>query len=294
MKVGSVRFASTDNPALVVTLLTLAFLVAPAIAEVNTCTSTSKVPAAFVQSAPGIQAVVFVAKDLRAGRCWHTDLLATTKQHPPWSTFKIPHFLIALETGAVSSSEEVLPWNPHRRPPESYWPNAWKQDQSLRTAFEYSASWPFQELVARIGQSNYTKWLQRFKFGNAQVPPGRDDFWLGGPLTISAIEQVEFLSCLAVTGCGVSPESVRKLEEAAVQDESGDVRMYAKTGSGPIKPKDFSGNFEGWYVGYIRSVQGEALLAFATYVQSDSYAALRTYRESATRQLLSEIGFLRR
>lgn len=294
MKVTPARCISTKNSVLGATLLALTILVAPAVAVTDTCTSTIKVPASSIPTAQGIQAVVFVAKDLRAGMCWHTDVLASTKRHPPWSTFKIPHFLIALETRAVSSSDEVLAWNPHTRPPESYWPNAWKQDQSLRTAFEVSAAWPFQELVPKIGHSDYMKWLHRFKFGNAQVPPGRDDFWLGGSLTISAMEQVEFLSCLAATGCGTSAKSVRQLEQAAVQAESGDMRLYAKTGSGPIKPKDFSGQFEGWYVGYLRNAQGEALLAFATYVQSDSYSALRTYRESATRHLLSEIGFLRR
>lgn len=275
-------------------LLTVGSLVASTMAAANTCTRHHKVPASSVPSAPGVQKVVFVAKDLRTGSCWHTDRLAAQGRHPPWSTFKIPHFLIALETGAVIDSDEVLTWNADRRPPEPYWPNAWKQDQSLRTAFKVSAAWPFQDLVSRVGQANYTKWLQRFRFGNARAPAGQDDFWLGGPLAVSAMEQVEFLSCLAATGCGASAPSVGQLEEAAVQDDTGHLRMFAKTGSGPIKPKDYAGNFEGWYVGYIRGAQGEALFAFATFVQSDSYAALRTYRERATRQLLSDLGFLSR
>lgn len=275
-------------------LLALALVLAPSVAAADLCTSNRKIPEKLVQAAPGIQSIVFLAKDLKAGTCWYTNLPATTARHPPWSTFKIPHFLIALETRAVSSADEVLHWNPRRRPAESYWPDSWKRDQSIRTAFEYSAAWTFQDLVPVIGSSNYTKWLQRFKFGNAHVPLGRDDFWLGGPLAISVVEQVAFLSCLALGGCGASAESVRKLEEAALQDETGDRRMYAKTGSGPIKPGDFSGDFEGWYVGYIRSAQGEALAVFATYVRSESYSALRTHREHASRRLLVELGFLQR
>lgn len=275
-------------------LLTLTVLLAPAIAAAGPCESNNKIPARLIEPAPGIQNLVLFAKDLQNGKCWHTSPTAIAERHPPWSTFKIPHFLIALETGAVTSPSEVLRWDSQKRPAESYWPEAWKRDQSLRSAFEYSAPWPFQDLVPNIGHSNYTKWLEHFKFGNTLVPRGRDDFWLGGPLTISATEQVAFLSCLAVSGCGASAETVRSLQEAALQDDTGELRMYAKTGSGPVNPRDFSGSFEGWYVGYIRNGQGAPLVAFATYVRSDSYSALRTYRESASRHMLSELGYLPR
>lgn len=255
------------------------------------CESSQKIADKTIAPEPGVQAVVFVAKHLGSGACWHTSATDITQRHAPWSTFKIPHFLIALETAAVPSSAEVLRWDPKKRPAESYWPDAWRQDQSLGTAFQYSAAWPFQELVPRIGAANYKKWLERFQFGNAHVPPGRDDFWLGGPLAVSAAEQLAFLSCVATSGCGASADSVRALEVVALQDERRGLRLYAKTGSGPVKPRDFSGHFEGWYVGYIKDGKGVATAAFATYVRSDSYSALRTYRERISLQLLSDLGF---
>ncbi len=235
-----------------------------------------------------------MAIDLRGGTCWHTSPTGIVKRHAPWSTFKIPHFLIALESQAVSSPGEVHRWDTTNRPAAPHWPDAWAQDQSLESAFTHSAAWPFQEMVSKIGQSNYTKWLGQFKYGNGHVPLGRDDFWLGGPLAISVKEQVAFLSCLAVNGCGASSASVRALEAVALQGDSGGHRLYAKTGSGPIKPGDFSGRFEGWYVGYLRNAQGAPTAAFATYVVSDTYSLLRTYRASVSHHVLSELGLWQR
>ncbi len=272
-------------------LLALSALLIHATGFAAACENSQKIAGNTIAPEPGVQSVVFVVKDLKRGTCWHTSPKDIAQRHAPWSTFKIPHFLIALETAAVSSSGEVLRWDPKTRPAESYWPDAWKQDQTLGTAFQYSAAWPFQELVPKIGASNYKKWLLRFQFGNAHVPSGRDDFWLGGPLAVSAEEQLAFLSCVAINGCGASVASVRALEEVALQGERGGLRLVAKTGSGPVRPRDFAGHFEGWYVGYVKDANGAATAAFATYVRSDSYSALRTYRERISLQLLADLGF---
>ena len=278
------------RPALTLVVLCLLALLNPRTAAAEVCEAHQTLPLRAVEPPPGVQAVVFIAKDLRKGTCWHTGAGAIHQRHAPWSTFKIPHVLIALETGAVASADEVLRWDPQLRPAQSYWPAAWKRDQSLRSAFEVSAAWPFQDLVAQVGAANYAKWLSRWGYGNAELPPGRDDFWLGGPLAVSPLEQLAFLSCVALGGCGASPASVRALEAMALAGESAGRRLFAKTGSGPVKPRDFSGAFEGWYVGYIRDPQGAATAAFATYVRSDTYSALRTYRETASLQALSALG----
>ncbi len=275
-------------------LLAWSFLLTPMQSIAKDCERSQKISPDLIKPTAGVQTVVFVVNDLTRGTCWHTSPTDITIQHSPWSTFKFPHFLIALDTGAIASAREVLHWDAKKRPAEPYWPEVWRQDQSLKTAFTYSAAWPFQDLVLKVGQANYKKWLARFGYGNAQVPIDRDDFWLGGPLAISPKEQVKFLSCLALSGCGASAASIHELEAVALQGESGGHRMYAKTGSGPIKPRDFSGAFEGWYVGYIKDAEGVATVAFATYVRSDHYAAIRTYRESVSRHLLTALGYWHR
>lgn len=256
------------------------------------CSSSHALPAHALPKAQGIQAVVFFAKDLRQGTCWHSNAHDVAQRHAPWSTFKFPHFILALESGAVSSATQTLPWNAQRRPAAPYWPKAWQQDQSLHSAFNRSAAWPFQDLVASIGSTTYAQWLSRWRYGNQAVPSGRDDFWLGGPLALSPQEQVRFLACVAQSGCGAAKSTIDALELAAHQTPQRGERLFAKTGSGPIKAGDFEGPFEGWYVGYLRDAQGMGLVAFATHVRSNSYAALREYREQASRQALTALGFL--
>lgn len=233
--------------------------------------------------------VTFVAIDLRSSVCWETNRADAAERHPPWSSFKIPHLLIALETKAVSSPDVLVPWDAARRPAADYWPPAWRQGQSLSSAFERSAAWYFQDLVSRVGNRSYVGWLDKFQYGNRQVPPGRDDFWLGGPLSISPKEQARFLACVATTGCGASANSVGTLEKVALSDVPGDGRIYGKTGSGPLLPGHFEGSFEGWYVGYIRTNDSTPVAAFALYARAASFSELRTSRQDIAVLLLREL-----
>lgn len=270
-------------------LLALATSLLPLLAFSSECGRTQGIPPANLSAPAGISSLVFFARDLASGDCWASDPAQTKERHAPWSSFKIPHFLIALETGAVASPDALLPWDAQRRPAASYWPKAWRQDHSLGTAFADSAAWLFQDLVERIGGHAYEHWLERFRYGNRRVPAGRDDFWLGGPLTISPEEQVAFLACVAQSGCGARRASVLALEKVALQAERNGWRMYAKTGSGPARPGDFDGPFEGWYVGYIRDPQGQPHTAFATYVRAENFAALKTFRQEVSVRILAEL-----
>lgn len=233
--------------------------------------------------------VTFVALDLRGSACWETNSADAGQRHPPWSTFKIPHLLIALETKAVSSPDASVPWDAAKRPAADYWPPAWRQGQSLTSAFERSAAWYFQELVSKIGVANYDEWLNKFAYGNRQVPPGREDFWLGGPLLVSAREQAHFLACVARTGCGVAANTVGVLETVALSDEPGHGRLYGKTGSGPLLPGHFEGAFEGWYVGYVRAQDSAPVAAFALYARAASFSELRTFRQDMAVLLLRHL-----
>ena len=64
----------------------------------------------------------------------------------PASTFKIPHAVIALETGAIGDEDEVVPYGGGRQPVK-----AWERDMSIREAIPLSNAAIFQELARRIG-----------------------------------------------------------------------------------------------------------------------------------------------
>jgi beta-lactamase class D len=272
-------------------LSVLAALLCSASTQASSCRPIDLTP---FQQQIGNRQLTFVALDLRRSVCWETNEKDAGSRHAPWSTFKMPHLLIALETQAVSAPDVAVPWDSKKRPAADYWPSAWRRSQTLRSAFESSAAWYFQELVPKIGAANYELWLANLQYGNREVPPGRDDFWLGSTLLISPREQARFLACVATTSCGASPRAIRALETAAVSDEPGDGRIYAKTGSGPLVPGQVDGAFEGWYVGYVRDQDSKPVASFALYVKAASYSELRTFRQDMAVTLLKHLGLWRK
>lgn len=107
----------------------------------------------------------------------------------PASTFKIPHALIALDTGVVTDVDAKAKWDGKPR-----WLDAWNQDHSLRTSIYESVVWFFQETARAIGRERMREHLQAFDYGNAEVEGPIDLFWLDdGSLQISPEEQLRFL-----------------------------------------------------------------------------------------------------
>lgn len=167
------------------------------------------------------------------------------QRHTPFSSFKIPHSLIALEAGAAKSVDEKIVWNSQKRPAKDFWPATWKRDQTLVSAFKHSVAWYYQELVPRIAPEQYKKWLAKFIYGNQIFASGSDAFWLDGQLNVSPKEQVNFVFCLLKNRCGVSTATFTWFEAIALQETKGNLSLYAKTGAGPVDSNNFDGSFEG-------------------------------------------------
>lgn len=253
------------------------------------CDTPSSIDLASLRNEVGAREVVFVATDL-SSRCWISDTARASERQTPWSTFKIPHSLIALETGSVAGPDEVLAWSPDRHPAQAHWPKDWAQPQSLSSAFDRSAAWYFQELVPRVGAQAYRRWLTALRYGNASVAPGNSAFWLDGTLTISPIEQVDFLVCILKTGCGFSPRALSTLDAIALDGEASGISLFGKTGSGPQRAADMNGPFEGWYVGYLRDANGQATAAFALFVKGPSFSTIGAFRRTFARTLLRSLA----
>ncbi|MFT5143061.1 MAG: beta-lactamase class D [Thalassolituus oleivorans] len=175
------------------------------------------------------------------------DAQRASQRFIPASTFKIPNTLIALETGAVLSVDEKLPWDGEER-----WYDAWNQDHSMRTGFPVSAVWLYQELARRIGDETMSRMLRSFGYGNAQTSGGVDRFWLDGGLRISAVEQVQFLQMLHEGRLPISSGNLAQFEDIAIESQSSDHTLRSKTGWAVLDGPDI-----GWYVGYVES-KGEA------------------------------------
>src|SRR5690606_26270393 len=123
----------------------------------------------------------------------------------PASTFKIPNSLIALETGIASGADFALAWDSTAVPPQPWWPDAWRQpEQTLRSAFQHSVVWYYQELARRIGEERMATYVAQFDYGNHDIGGGIDQFWLDGALRISPMEQVAFLQRFYQGDLGIS------------------------------------------------------------------------------------------
>ncbi len=272
-------------------LLTLLFLF-PLLSVAEICKTIKPIDNNTFTKKNDIHEITFIAINLKDNGCRIINEKGLKQRHSPYSTFKIPHTLIALESGAVKSVDERIEWDPLKYPAATYWPETWKKSQTLTTAFQRSVVWYYQTLVPRIDTNQYKKWLEKFQYGNQTFTPGSNQFWLNGEIKISPEEQVSFLVCLLKNRCGVNSEIFSAFELIALQESKNGLSLYAKTGAGPIDPNNFDGAFEGWYVGYVKNNDGKPVTTFATYLQADSFSALQNYRKELSLQLLTDLGFL--
>jgi beta-lactamase class D len=238
------------------------------------------------------RAMVFYAEDLDSGERYAYQRQKVDERHGPWSTFKIPNLLIALETGVAPGLDHRIRYNPAGRPTESYWPEDWSKDQTLETAFQRSAAWYFQDLALLIGAKTYRGYLGHFGYGNVQVADGSDSFWLDRTLKISPKEQASFLRRLLIGQLEVSPHNIELLAQvSAVKPLSDGLVLHGKTGSGPVKANDFDGPFEGWFVGWLERPNARPVV-FAAWAQAPSYGLLKDFRQEVAERMLERMGVI--
>ena len=242
-------------------------------------------------SAIGDRTVTFLARDLATGTDYVLAGSDLAERHTPWSSFKIPNLLIALETGIAANLEAARAWDAGRRPAADYWPDDWRRDQTLRTAFKRSAVWYFQDLALEVGADRYQSILADWGYGNAAAADGSDAFWLDGTLRISVDEQVAFLAQLLGGRLGVSASSIDALALASHAGSADGVSLHGKTGAGPVTPGRFDGAFEGWYSGFVRR-DGAAPVVFSLHVTAPTFRSLRTFRRDFAVRLLRDVGML--
>lgn len=262
----------------------------PMVSVADVCKTTTPINTAPYAADIGTRKVTFLAVDLNNHHCWVMNESGLNQRHSPHSSFKIPHTLIALETGAVKSVDESIEWDQKKYPAKDFWPETWKQSHTLASAFKHSAVWYYQALVPHIKPADYKKWLAKFHYGNQTFTPGSNEFWLNNELQISPAEQVEFIVCLLKNHCGVKANHFAAFESAALQETKNGLSLYAKTGAGSIDPTNNDGAFEGWYVGYVKDANAKPVAAFALYMEAESFEAVKDYRKAFSLRLLEDLG----
>jgi len=200
------------------------------------------------------------------------------EEYSPASTFKIPNTLIALKADVVTSKASPFTWDG-----EAKGRDAWNKNHTLESAFEVSCVWCYQEIARDVGSDRYVVDLAGLDYGNQEIGEKVDMFWLNGDLTISAAEQIEFLSALLNYEVPYSRDQVELVKEIMLVDQTDDYALYAKAGwTGP-------GLHTGWYVGYVET--GDDVRLFAMNMEMDK-AELAGLRKGLTLRSLAALGIL--
>jgi beta-lactamase class D len=228
----------------------------------------------------------FVLHDARTGKTFCHDPQRAATPYLPASTFKIPNTLIALETGVASGPDFFLQWNSAEVPPQPWWPAAWSQGQTLRSALKNSVVWYYKELARRTGEERMQAYVNRFSYGNRDISGGIDQFWLSGDLRISAEEQADFLQRFYAGKLGISERSTRLAKEMLVLEDNPAYRLSGKTGWAGLGE---AGQQIGWLVGYLERNGQVYPFAMNIGIEKDEDAALRM---PITKAILRQAGLI--
>jgi beta-lactamase class D len=191
----------------------------------------------------------------------------------PASTFKVPHALIALDTGVVTATT-VMKWDGKTKD----FP-AWERDHTLDSAIKDSVVWFFQNAARAIGRERELRHLEAFGYGSRSFSRDVDSFWLNGDLTISPREQVAFLTRMFSYGLPIERRHVDTVK-AAMTMPPGKVLNAAgahafplawpegtivrlKTGNGAV-----NGERASWVIGELES--GGRAYVFASRARSST------------------------
>jgi beta-lactamase class D len=193
----------------------------------------------------------FVLYDVTTQKLIGHDRNRAETRYIPASTFKIPNTLIGLSARAVRDVDEVLPYGGKPQPVKT-----WEKDMSLREAIAASNAAVYQELARRVGLPRLREGVRKLDYGNTEIGTVVDEFWLEGPLEISAVEQARFLARLAQNQVPYPLEVQATVKELVRLERSGDATLYGKTGWVNVPRPGV-----GWWVGWVE--KGGRVYAFA-------------------------------
>ena len=231
-------------------------------------TDAPEVTGAIPAVVPDPKALPELLKEFEASRVTGTIALYDTQdgvlgcsdvkkcQEPvtPASTFKIPHSMIALETGVVEGPDTVLPWDHQQYSNEN-----WNQDLKFRDAFRLSCLPCYRAIARKVGEAGEREWVEKLGYGNRDISGGVDRFWMWGGLRISALEQIDFLRRFDGNKLPISARTADLVRDIMTLDVTESYVLRGKTGSvaPPDEPRELS-----WFVGWLEL--GERRIFFAT------------------------------
>ena len=184
----------------------------------------------------------FLIFDPQRNAFFSNDFQWCQERDLPASTYKIPHSMIALETGVVTDENTLFPWDGEARRLE-----IWEQDLNFRQAFHYSCVPCYQSIARQIGPERMREHLDQFDFGYMQFDSSSiDRFWLEGNSQINQWGQIDFLRRFYNGELPISERTYGLMRELMVIEDGPHYRLSGKSGWA-IR----DGHNSGWFVGYV-------------------------------------------
>ncbi|MGL5933124.1 MAG: class D beta-lactamase [Cetobacterium sp.] len=199
----------------------------------------------------------------------------------PASTFKIYNSLIALDAKVVQNVDEIF----YKYNGEKVFLKSWAQDSNLRYAIKVSQVPAYKLLAKKIGMKKMQEEIDRLDFGNKKLGTEIDQFWLRGPLKISAIEQSKILAKLAKKELPYSDNIQQQVKDITLLENNQNWILYGKTGWA-------TSNIDipvGWFVGWIE--KDNSIYSFAINLEMKDSKELPK-REEIAKESLRVLGML--
>ena len=214
----------------------------------------------------------------------------------PASTFKIPHALIALETGVIDE-RTVVPWDG-----TAYEFESWRRDHTLESAIRSSVYPFFRRTAALIGAERMHRMLEQLHYAADTFEGDIREFWTNGDLVVTPREQLLFLKRLVRGELPIAAAHVATVMRALVMpplqiSNASGLHMFvlrwpagtivrAKTGNTTV-----GGERVSWLVGSLESVKGT--FVFVGRVRARSQLSGTAGADLALRELNRQTSRLR-
>ena len=193
----------------------------------------------------GIDSACFEVYDNTHDQVFVYNLERASRRVSPASTFKIVSSLIALETNIAPDIDYTIKWDGVMRDNQ----NA-NQDLDMKAAFDYSATWYFQELLEKIGRDTVQHYLDTLRYGNKIIGDTLTKISYGNDLKITPDEQVGFLKRMYFDKLPLSKRSQRLVRSIMLHEKNEEYKLSYKTGT-----YNNGDNYICHLVGYLEKVE---------------------------------------
>ncbi|SHI54607.1 beta-lactamase class D [Hymenobacter daecheongensis DSM 21074] len=227
----------------------------------------------------------FLLYDQAANRFTSYNMARCNEGFLPGATFEIPTVLIALETGTLKDTTQLIHYD--GTPPAD---RAWNKDRPIGWAIRNTCDPCFQQVSRDIGVLRYQQQLMGLKYGMMVVlPETLDSFWQSGVSRVSQFEQVAFLRRLYARQLPMARRSQELTRKMFLLKSTAGWSLYGKTA------KTQRGKMHnGWFVGWLERAGNVYFFALNVEPKDGKEATdqfLRSRRE-ITERLLQELSLL--